>query len=46
MQLLLMTAPGVQVFDTADAVGAMTLEGLRGTPDAFHPLFNQRIDES
>lgn len=23
--------------DTADVAGAMTLEGLRGTPDAFHP---------
>jgi histidine ammonia-lyase len=27
--------------DTADVAGAMSLEGLRGTPDAFHPLIQQ-----
>ncbi|HVH12387.1 MAG TPA: aromatic amino acid lyase, partial [Longimicrobium sp.] len=26
-----------RVVDTADVAGAMSLEGLRGTPDAFHP---------
>ncbi len=27
--------------DTADVAGAMSLEGLRGTPDAFHPALQR-----
>jgi histidine ammonia-lyase len=27
--------------DTADVAGAMSLEGLRGTPDAFHPAIQR-----
>ncbi|HET7322439.1 MAG TPA: aromatic amino acid lyase, partial [Longimicrobiaceae bacterium] len=27
--------------ETADAAGAMSLEGLRGTPDAFHPALQR-----
>jgi histidine ammonia-lyase len=31
-----------RLVDTADVAGAMSLEGLRGTPDAFHPAL-QRV---
>ncbi len=30
-----------RLVDTADLIGAMTLEGLRGTPDAFHPALHR-----
>ena len=30
-----------RLMDTADVIGAMTLEGLRGTPDAFHPAIQR-----
>ncbi len=43
-----MTAIGVlalrraeRLVDSADATGAMSLEGLRGTPDAFHPALQR-----
>ncbi len=30
-----------RLMDAADVIGAMTLEGLRGTPDAFHPAIQR-----
>lgn len=30
-----------RLVDAADLIGAMTLEGLRGTPDAFHPALHR-----
>jgi histidine ammonia-lyase len=30
-----------RLVDTADVAGAMSLEGLRGTPDAFHPAISR-----